>query len=384
MANDYNSTYMGYMCGEIVPIVKDITEGFSLFPEAIYINRHLSEYAAYWYGFAPSSQPFSFEERIRSLDVATLDHLQATHSDGFIEVENGTIVTEYRAPGMDPTTTHCTHSVGKSWTSATWSDALLPLADSPVTDFLPALEGTLWEGVNIRYLLDMQVPVKWWEDYTDPNSPVVLSGSACGFDVRQGPTAGLVDFVLTLERDSELNLGDWHYASINTLILAKLGSTITGKSSYERLFDFYQAMGLEHRCGIVANAQGEIGADGGHAFTLRDQVKLPWAMANGGRMGEREVLSQDYIDDVFTDIPVYRKAWDQGDYSAALPGVSYYRNKWFVIDKNIAMGVGSYGQFILFNRANCKAIAKFSTYKHGQDFGTASVDIPWLIERIQQ
>ena len=382
MSKTYSQRYTPYMTGETVPQVADITEGFSEFPAAIYLNRHLSEFAACWYGFPASSMPFHFREDIKILDTASLAHLEETHCDAFIEVESGAITAEYLSCGMRNDTTHCLHSSGKSWTSATWADILLPHADRAVTDFLPQLKQTPWAGCKIRHLMDMQVPVKWWEVYDDPDSPVVLSGSACGFDVRQGVNCGLMEFIPGLQKDPDLEIGDWHYVSANTLLLAKLGSLISKRHNYEVLADFYQKMGLEYRSGIVANFKAEVGADGGQCFTLRDQVKLPWAMANGGLVGKQQAISHAYIDDIFCDEAGYREAWKKGEFSEAFPYISYYRNQWYVINNDVAMGVGSYGQFIVFNRSKKIAIAKFSTYKHGQDFETALGDISWLIARV--
>jgi hypothetical protein len=52
-----------------------------------------------------------------------------------------------------------------------------------------------------------------------------------------------------------------------------------------------------------------------------------------------------------------------------------------VVDDDIALGIGSYGQYFIFNRKTKVAIAKFSTYPINPDFDMAAKDLPWLIEQ---
>jgi hypothetical protein len=51
-----------------------------------------------------------------------------------------------------------------------------------------------------------------------------------------------------------------------------------------------------------------------------------------------------------------------------MPDVQFYSNQWYVVDDKIAVGIGSYGQYLAFNRATGVAIAKMSTYHTGQNF----------------
>jgi hypothetical protein len=64
-----------------------------------------------------------------------------------------------------------------------------------------------------------------------------------------------------------------------------------------------------------------------------------------------------------------------------LKGISHYSNQWYVVDDDIALGIGSYGQHIVFNRNTRVAIAKFSTYPINPVFDMAAKDLPWLIEQ---
>ena len=104
-------------------------------------------------------------------------------------------------------------------------------------------------------------------------------------------------------------------------------------------------------------------------------------MANGGVVKGKHVISRAYIDDVFSAGEKKKAAWMNGPYGEPMKDVSFYSNQWYVVDDNIAVGIGSYGQFNAFNRKTKVAIAKFSTYPTGQDFEMGAKDLAWLIEQ---
>jgi CubicO group peptidase (beta-lactamase class C family) len=59
-------------------------------------------------------------------------------------------------------------------------DGAIRSMDDPVTRYLPALRGSVYEGVTLRQLLQMSSGVAWNESYTDPNSDVARLGRVGG------------------------------------------------------------------------------------------------------------------------------------------------------------------------------------------------------------
>ncbi|BEU05402.1 hypothetical protein OAG1_42020 [Agarivorans sp. OAG1] len=349
---------------------------------AVYANRNFSEFSVVSWNFAPSSTPLIFNESITPLNNDEVLHLEGTNTDGYIVVKDGTIVKEYYAKGMYKTTKHAVYSVGKSYTSATWHNQLLPVMDKTVSQIIPELADSIYKDITVRDVSDMRTPTYWAEDFGDPNSPVVLSGSATGWDFKDAQYEQ-ISFLNSLTRNPELADGDWYYVSPNTLLLDNMGSELSGKHAYEGMKAFYDKLGFEYISNTVANLHGQVSADGGQSYTLRDFVKLPHAMAADGIVNGKEAISQTYIDDVFTSNPEKTAAFKNSAYGSALPMLKFYSNQWYVVDEDIAIGMGSFGQFIAFNKATNVAIAKFSTYKIGQDFETAAKDITWLIEQVK-
>ncbi|NOD36031.1 MULTISPECIES: hypothetical protein [unclassified Ruegeria] len=79
------------------------------------------------------------------------------------------------------------------------------------------------------------------------------------------------------------------------------------------------------------------------------------------------MISEDYIADIFSADADKAAAWEDGPYASALPGFKHYSNQWYVLDENVAFGIGSYGAYIAFNRETGVAIAKYSTYPTNPD-----------------
>ncbi len=379
----YHTQYANQM-GTEAPSARNLTEANSTAASgAVYANRNASEFATVAFNWSPSSQPFSFfRGAVEPLSQDARDHLEATNTDGFIVIKDGVIVHEYYAEGMHPTTKHAIHSTGKSWTSAIWHAALLPVMEKTVGELMPELANTVYGDQTVRDVVDMRTPVFWYEDYADPQSPVVLSFPAAGLEYRDD-TYDLVAFMKSLTRNPDLEVGDWYYVSANTNIMGLLGPHLAGVSAYEGTRLFLEAIGTEYISGSAANLRGQYDASGGQYMTLRDMAKLPYAMSNGGLVGDRQVLSEAYIDDVMSADDAKRASWANGPYAGPMPDVSFYSNQWYVIDENVAVGIGSYGQYLAFNRATGVAIAKLSTYHTGQNVPQGEPDLAWVIEQVR-
>src|SRR5690606_12874480 len=78
--------------------------------------------------------------------------------------------------GHDTRTRWVSYSVAKSVVSllvgAAIRDGHIGSVDDFVTDYLPVLRGSAWEGVRIRHALRMSSGIAWNEDYADPESDV--------------------------------------------------------------------------------------------------------------------------------------------------------------------------------------------------------------------
>src|SRR5579863_9307533 len=106
----------------------------------------------------------------------TAKFMRANNVAGLLVIKHGKIVLEHYGLGETSHDRWTSFSVGKSVTStligAAIKDGYIKGLDSMVTDYLPGLKGSAYEGVTIRHLLTMTSGAKWNEDYADPKSDV--------------------------------------------------------------------------------------------------------------------------------------------------------------------------------------------------------------------
>ena len=109
-------------------------------------------------------------------DWNTAKFMRANNVAGLLVIKHGRIVLERYGLGETAHDRWTSFSVGKSVTStligAAIKDGYIKGLDAQVTDYLPGLKGSAYEGVTIRHLLTMTSGAKWNEDYADPKSDV--------------------------------------------------------------------------------------------------------------------------------------------------------------------------------------------------------------------
>lgn len=64
----------------------------------------------------------------------------------------------------------CVQSSCKRGVGAAIKDGHIKSIDDPITDCLPELKKSTYDGVTVRHLLQMASGVQWNETYTDPKS----------------------------------------------------------------------------------------------------------------------------------------------------------------------------------------------------------------------
>ena len=113
-----------------------------------------------------------------------------SNAAGIMVLEDGKVRFEEYGLGLGPDDRWTSFSVAKSFTStllgAAVKDGFIKSLDDPVTQYIPGLTGSAYDGVTVRQLATMTSGAKWNEDYTDPNSDVAQMNR---FVVAYGPDA---------------------------------------------------------------------------------------------------------------------------------------------------------------------------------------------------
>ncbi|MEO1488295.1 MAG: serine hydrolase [Pseudomonadota bacterium] len=140
--------------------------------------------------------PTAIIETIR----ATMDE---TNAAGVMVLHKGKVRFEGYGLGFGPEQRWTSFSVAKSFTStllgAAIEDGFIASLDDQVTQYIPELVGSAYEGVTVKQIATMTSGVAWNEDYTDPNSDVSKLNE---FVLLYGPNA-IVEQMKRLEREAE-------------------------------------------------------------------------------------------------------------------------------------------------------------------------------------
>ncbi|MEZ5682276.1 MAG: serine hydrolase [Erythrobacter sp.] len=172
----------------------------------------------------PAGKPLS-----GALQSKLRGYMQATGASGLMVLEDGKVVFEHYGLGLGPEDRWTSFSVAKSFTStllgAAIADGHIASLDTRVTDIIPALAGTAYDGVSVGQVATMTSGVAWNEDYTDPDSDVAKM-------LAITPVAGesqAVTYARTLKREAPAG-EKWVYKTLETNLLGLIVEQATGKS----------------------------------------------------------------------------------------------------------------------------------------------------------
>ena len=181
---------------------------------------------------APSAQPRVLPRgKALSPDVqqAINAFMTETSAAGVMVLKDGAIRFEDYGLGLTREDRWTSFSVAKSFTStllgAAIADGSIASVDTPVTEIIPALAGTAYDGVTVGQVAMMTSGVAWNEDYTDPDSDVAKM-------LAIAPVAGesqAVTYARTLKREAPAG-EKWVYKTLETNLLGLIVEEATGKS----------------------------------------------------------------------------------------------------------------------------------------------------------
>ena len=225
------------------------------------------------------------------------DFLALDQVTGMIVLEDGEVVFETYQRGNEPDTRWMSMSVVKSITStlvgAALADGHIGSLDDRVTDYVPALEGSAYDGVSIHDVLLMASGVGWDETYTDPDSD---RRDLLRAQIAQEPGA-LMAVMAALPRAGEP--GTIHnYSTGETQVLAEVVRGAVGMSLADYLSEtIWAPYGMETDAEWWLDAPDgvEIGGSGLSA-TLRDYARFGQFFLDGGVIDGEAVLPEGWTE----------------------------------------------------------------------------------------
>lgn len=247
-------------------------------------------------------------------------------------------------------------SMAKSFLSAIFgvavSDGLIPDLNKAVSDYVPALKGSGYDGVSIKNVLQMSSGVYFNEDYGDFHSDINRFGRVMAL----GGSFDEFAASLTSEREQGAYM---HYVSIDTHVLGMVLRAATGRS-IEDYFDekLWSKLGTERDAIYLVDSTGEPMVLGGLNLVSRDYARLGTLYRDYGVVNGVQVIPRQWIEDSLTpDAPhLLPGPRDNSDTSLG------YGYQWWIPEQadDEFMALGIYGQYIYVNRKAGVVIVKNS------------------------
>ena len=276
-------------------------------------------------------------------------------SSSLIIIHNGEILLEKYGLDFTETGRWTSFSMAKSFTSvlvgAAIKDGYIKSVDQYITDYLPELRGSAYEGVSIEQLLMMKTGVKWNENYDDPDSDVALF-----LDHKaEAGTDETISYMKTLARASEPG-SLWNYNTGETNLIGVLVSRATGKALSDYLSEkVWRPFGMQQDATWLLSDTGiEISGCCIQAAT-RDYARFGLFMLNDGKINDELILPDDWIK---------RSTTSYADTHYDDLGYGY---QWWVLDDTTYMARGIFGQGVLIDTRRNLVIALNGNWPNASD-----------------
>jgi CubicO group peptidase (beta-lactamase class C family) len=302
---------------------------------------------------SPVDLPASFDFRGARID--TTSFLALTDTTGLIVIKDDKIVFEHYFRGTDAHTRTIAWSVSKAFVSALVGIAVgegkIHSVGDPVTQYVPELAGSGYDGVRIKDVLQMSSGARWNEDYSDPRSDVVRFGHAVAFG------QSLNAFAATLPREHAP--GTYlRYNSMDTQVLSMVLRRATGTSLANYLATrLWQPLGMQDDAYFLTDRNGVEFAAGGLNATLRDYARLGLLYAHYGNWHGVQIVPAEWVRASITpDAPQLMPGRRAS--STEIWGYGYH---WWIPDlRGDYVAVGIFNQFIYVDPRERLVIVKSS------------------------
>jgi len=308
----------------------------------------------------PQALDFSYElERER---LAAEGFAARTFTDALIILKHGRIVHESYLNRATPETHLNSYSMGKSinsiLTGIAIADGSLPSVDAPIMDYMPELQGTAYDGLTLKNLLQMRTGVAWDDNFFVPGpGRDAHVGAFVDNEIRYVSAAEEI-----LERAGPPGQA-FNYNSVEAALVGEIVSRATGVSLSEYLSErVWKPAGMESYAFYVLDGPPGVGKEftaGAFNAVARDYARLGQMMLNEGQANGHRILPAQWVDESTTPGP-----------GTARPGFGYAYLWWTIEDTDAYTMLGGEGQFVYVDLPSETVIVKLSHVPVGSPEGT--------------
>jgi len=308
--------------------------------------------------FIVSSNPIKAGTSVHALEAgAPLDpgvaldaYMASQQTAGLVILHKGKVRLERYGIDFKPAGRWTSFSVAKSMTStlvgAAVRDGHIRGLEDPVTEYLPELKGSAYDGVSVKQILTMTSGVGWKEDYSDPKSDVAL------YDLHV-PEAGMdttVSYMRTLKRAHAPGTV-WNYSTGETNLVGVLVARATGKSPAQYLSEkIWGPYGMEQDATWLFGSTGFEMTGCCIQASTRDFARFGQFIMEGGVAGGAPVLPEGWLEQATRE-----------QAPTGTPGLGY-GYQWWTWDDGSFQADGIFGQGIFIDPARQLVIASNSNW----------------------
>ena len=327
-----------------------------------------------------------FGARVSDIESLTVAHpwedraasfaevMAMSDTDGWMLLHRGDIVGERYFGDFTPGGMHLLMSVSKSLTATT--AGLLSMTgdldlEAPVTQYVPELVGSGYEGALVRHLVDMRTGIAFSEEYLNDDAEVRLLEEAIGWAPKRhsGVPDTLLGFLATLGQKATHG-GPFDYKSCETDVLGFVLQGATGRHAADVMSErLWKPMGAEYDAHVGVDSVGGGMFDGGVSAAVRDLARFGHLFVNRGvALDGVSVIPEAWVDDTFAGGPDSREAFATSPEPTLMPGGMYRNGFWFPgASSDTMLALGIHGQMIYMNRATGVVGVKVSSWPTPQN-----------------
>ncbi|WP_158681728.1 serine hydrolase domain-containing protein [Microbulbifer pacificus] len=302
--------------------------------------------------------------RYKDKESTLQEYLTRRRTTGFLVLKDGKIAHESYFYGNSERAASIIFSASKSVISLlvgiAFDQGLLKNVDDPITDYLPELKGSAFDGASIKNVLQMTTSLYIEGANHGVNEPGRDIRNATAISLAYGQGDLRTQPKTAKRKPGKMHGQTWEYLNTNTQALTVLVERVSGltvsefaaKHLWRRIGTEQQAFWLTDR---TDDAQAIEHGYMGFIASLRDLGRLGMMLANEGRWEGQQVVSSQWLKESTTnDNPAVT--------SVSGHTIMDYGYQWWLPrgDAGEFMAVGIGGQFIYGNPSQQVVIVQTS------------------------
>lgn len=299
----------------------------------------------------PMPESFTFRGTTQTFS----DWQAVRNQTAMVVLKDGKIAYEAYFKGTGASDRRISWSMAKSFLSTAFgvavNDGLIGDLDAPVTDLVPSLKGSAYDGATIRNVLNMASGIEFDEDYLDFKSDINKMGRVLALG------KSMDSFAEGQSQTARPPGSRRQYVSIDTHVIGMILRAATGRSVPEYLSEtILKPLGMEGDAYYLTDGFGTAFVLGGLNMCTRDYARFGLMMSQGGQLGGKQIVPRAWVKDSTNQSapPPYEE--DEGTDNELL-GYGY---QWWLPpepDEGEFFAIGVYGQHIYVNSRENVVIA---------------------------